>query len=88
MCSRGNAAGVGGVIMGDVIDISSRLPLRALPEIDPDTEITITLTVGTADAIMRLIWLRADDYFEDDDTPVLEDFYMDLQSEIWGEDEC
>lgn len=73
--------------MGDVIDICSRLRIHNLPEVDPDIEITVTMTIGTALAIMDVIDQREEDYLEDEHTPLLHDVYMAMQCEIWPEAE-
>lgn len=73
--------------MGDVIDMYTKARYMGDEGIDPDDEIEVTMTIAQAMAVMDMIWVRHDDYEQDDATPLLEDLFMDLQNEIWPEEE-
>lgn len=65
-----------------IIDARDRFPG---PAVDPEEEITVTMTKGHALALMEAIMIVDTDYEETEDTPLLHDAHMWLSGEVWGE---
>lgn len=58
-----------------------------IPDLDLDVEIDApVIDKRLALALMRAIELTIQDYDFEEESPLLEDFYMDLQSEVWPDD--